>query len=661
MSGTSGSRSGVVVISEIGFVLLLFYQYLRMTSSTDLTRPVWYILYQYAENGSDIRVIAEDAIRLSDEAYLFEFRKAVRHDSANQLAGVDATALEVYTDYESFKANKKTLNVKDKIESLGKDSARPIVVLAPRAVGEAQFFGESLVIPDAEDVVLAKRARLGTTMVAVSTPEENLPVMIGLVNLSQAWEPVNGVYPIFTIPSEIASAFFSYRNADIPLYYRAAVGELRAFLSDPILTNAFVVGPPGTGKSTNTFAIIMTMCAKSDEIVWWVNPADNRAMRIIGYRIEIYTQVDLKHSRLSLFDGARMLVVDQFQATEEGTLKRLRIYEGSRSSSSPFLLIVLSSEGYDKPNERFFKRWPRFQMREWVLEDYGEALKNPAIEQALRKSFRRPNELSLNEQIKMKLFYAGVSARYMFEMSIEDIVEDVDSAWSVAGNRQDIVQLVVAKNSSSALNRLFFTTEETKAVEFTSEYVARRMADLQSADWILNTAKQYRHLIKSPGFLGHLFEAYVIQRLRRDDIELPESFMRQKGIAGIFNPSKLVFDRWLVPLKWQNPGFDAILIHHTGAIYYTAVFLQATVGKEHELTIQHFVDCLGQMTRDNQVVFNRVEIVFLAPLGHPKPLDIKKKDSYGLLMLHDSKWQHNVGAPDPVKTIYVDNSEVFVA
>ena len=141
--------------SEIVFVLLFFYQYLRMTSSTDLTRPVWYILYQYAQNGSDIRVIGEDAIRLSGEAFLFEFRKAVRHDSAYQLAGVDATALELYADYESFEANKKTLNVKDKIESLGIESLRPIVVLAPRSVGlivspkSIQIVDDSRVVPNA--------------------------------------------------------------------------------------------------------------------------------------------------------------------------------------------------------------------------------------------------------------------------------------------------------------------------------------------------------------------------------------------------------------------------------------------------------------------------------------------------------------------------------
>ena len=71
-------------------------------------------------------------------------------------------------------------------------------------------------------------------------------------------------------------------------------------------------------------------------------------------------------------------------------------------------------------------------------------------------------------------------------------------------------------------------------------------------------------------------------------------------------------DAWIMPAKWNQAGFDAVLISPTTR---TIHFFQVTRSLKHDLALRHFADCLKGL--DSQLNFEIV-INVVVPISNLK-------------------------------------------
>jgi len=255
------------------------------------------------------------------------------------------------------------------------------------------------------------------------------------------------------------------------------------------------------------------------------------------------------------------------------------------------------------------------QVESWTLDDYKAAMQNA--------SFAEDVEPSLSglcgdedEKLESKFYLAGHSARWMFALTVSEVLNSVCEHISRLADLKHVMKAVGTKHKHHAVNHLLFD-DGTKLV---SQYVTRLIAEKYSLQFVSQARKSA--LASNPSFDGWIFEAdFLIHVKLAEESHVPLSMCDEQGNGVFWNvakidsfdtieswsPTELKNDSWIIPQRWNQGCYDAVHYVGDGVVR----FIQVTRAHHHSLKLKHPVLFLKKLVESTNILITTVEMVFI--------------------------------------------------
>lgn len=280
------------------------------------------------------------------------------------------------------------------------------------------------------------------------------------------------------LASEVDDSRVMFVRSDVELLWNS----LDAFISKEKMRIFSVHGAPGMGKSSEVW---FWTCQKAKECdVLWVH--------VDKYKFA--TCVEFRGGSLYTFEANSAALTRIFSETTAG----LVIVDGFQSSFPQFsgginflpkkapqrkLVVVVSSLGADVRASHFGKgadEMMTWDLEPWTLDEFLRAcgsiefVKSVAHSLGLDLSQKRTEEETKEEArrlVKEKFYFAGSSARWMFNYSKEIVEQEILICIQRVANIQNLMDFTVGTRSHESQNHLLmnFRNGSMKDVFFVSQ------------------------------------------------------------------------------------------------------------------------------------------------------------------------------------------------
>jgi len=252
-------------------------------------------------------------------------------------------------------------------------------------------------------------------------------------------------------------------TADLVLFNRVSCGSQIDFILNVVIgtgANGYIYGQPGTGKSTTTF---WTACSLRNEwdIVWisldgglanivFIEENHFGSIRVSSDDLRRHVNVfisptgDRKTSK-------RILILDSLTITDSDNKKLMgQATAWAESDKGNRRLICVSSMGSNSHlNHKFLDNYSEHGVGLWTLEEYIKAVAEDKfwknVEHVFADISRGSND-SRTDLVSAKFYFAGTSARFMFEYSVFRIVNIIEKA---------VYSLSLAEKESTRADSIF--------------------------------------------------------------------------------------------------------------------------------------------------------------------------------------------------------------
>jgi hypothetical protein len=228
----------------------------------------WFLLVDAATKEA-YKGTSVDYVSLPETNNVAQFRKAVKNTHPNKLSSVDAADLKVYKNLICLKGadgetHQGPLKEDFSINGLGKSINEALIVVVP-------FTGESRIWIPFVDI-----------MQLLSSFKIHLQIALPIKKFKSDWIEKADNLPVatynpsvkfFRLPEAIVSGTQILAEKDHLLYCRAEFNDQFNFLQENVLKEGavgYILGPPGTGKSSTCLAFISTL-DRHDWVVTWIH------------------------------------------------------------------------------------------------------------------------------------------------------------------------------------------------------------------------------------------------------------------------------------------------------------------------------------------------------------------------------------------------------
>jgi hypothetical protein len=424
---------------------------------------------------------------------------------------------------------------------------------------------------------------------------------------------------------------------------------------------AEIMGSPGAGKSTVSWMFV-TLYQKYEptKVCTWVNLKMSIRIVIHGHKyfvekigndntnfekVMIPNSIDEGHEKctvdLIVFDGITANTTPRMMQSVAAVYS----HKGVESVSSVFIVTSLQSskvfQGFAVKaihvdpwslNDYFYMCQNSPTLKDWVLEFFQRDLYIPERERLGLES--ADNRLSF--LLQRKFYYAGGNARWMFDLTIAEIMEDVRRAVEFANDDTVFFDLQVGTAGMDAVNRLVCSLPTGERI-FASDYIIRFLLhqnpldrQLQSFIRFVNATNDIR---PNPALNGWVFEIDFVHHVLNNLGGLAKYFFMYEGTVKqpsvlrvhkvtifekdeleeeMFTRPLLEADNWFIPRTFNQGGFDAVHLVHVKNHQFSFRFYQIARGKKHDLKIHfmdHFLECFIQSMEKHIEAPFRIEIV----------------------------------------------------
>jgi hypothetical protein len=399
------------------------------------------------------------------------------------------------------------------------------------------------------------------------------------------------------------------------------------FLQEQVIDKAaqgWILGPPGTGKSTTTLAFAAIL-DKSKWVVTWIHLdriATTSCVRLEAGRKKVLSleSVDNLKSILNDCDSSKqhILFLDGYA---KGYEKFLRVANTwlSEDSCTRRIVVVCSMSirggNYDVYDHKY--KVQVFNVFSWKLDEYQKAAEvDPLfnnIEDKLDAHNAEPNteESNLRKSlVASKFCYAGGSSRYMFDFTTSEVIKFLDSAVSCVGDIRVYTTGMIGDNANNVVNRLFgrYYIGGSIHTRIISQYALFKASCKHGPELIKQLEQAVEHL-SNPTFEGWIFEFLFFAKLAKYGVKLYDADDKIEkqwapSVCSIFDPQLNEFPEfpdkeaiWLKPKKWNQGGFDAVFVDRKiGGV----CFLQITKGTSHDFNLYYFRQFFESLVNSNQ-------------------------------------------------------------
>ena len=437
---------------------------------------------------------------------------------------------------------------------------------------------------------------------------------------------VNGNF--LCIPQQLALNLNKGIKGDMILYSRESLKSQFAFLREDVINKGkkgWVLGPPGTGKSVAGFAFSRNLAA-SGWMVTWISFLDGLPATCVQFDVNQWYSGSICPGMHidELLEGRtnpyHLVFLDGYRDGHEASfvfLGECEHWARQQLAGERRRLAIVSSMCAHKSRqhsvERHFEK--EFYFDSWSLDELQAACDNEHILNAFNDFIDASTSAVKAERIAAKYYYAGGSARFMFEMTTNEVVSLFKQAMHEISNLSDYICKAFGDQSIRNILLGSHRNQEGDRYPFLiSEYAAIELGTRAGPDGVkaINAAMQPFH---NPAISGWLFEMQFFSTLTSKGLTLSDSnggilfWDKSQSLIQLQAPPSA--DRfagpefWMKPARWNQPGFDAVHVKPQSRL---VEFFQITHGTTNNFKIHYFAEFLSSLSKKSD--FN-IEIYFV--------------------------------------------------
>ena len=435
--------------------------------------------------------------------------------------------------------------------------------------------------------------------------------------------PLNQVNQVVDVVL-LASAGFTTEGEKVPtkavqLFTRQAVVQLWNHL-EKILDqekSVFITGDPGCGKSCVVWSWCCYKVTKGKTVLWIHTIAHEKSPRRVlllnGFNDEDRTFMGSTYILKNSLPKADILVLDGI--TADNITETFPLVDRKKYSST----FVVSSQQLQLKSEEAILT--KYMVHCWEKEDFIDAVKNEALLKWIRSTPDvLPNSGTVEEIVDFKYFYAGRSARWMFQYSIDQVKVVIGDYIDRCPDFDALAAGMSGTQSKEAINHLI-SKLPNKTVDLISLYATQQLLKKINSKSVVE-AKNL--LSRYPTCLGFLFEIVFLIQIRQGPLQF-------KGLDGKLeiwgyndqytldefsskDISTCAENDWIIP-NWNQQAYDFVqiyeLINTASTPQIKLRFVQLTKASSHKFNpspVQDFITEIGCRAEVTDVDF-----VFVIP------------------------------------------------
>ncbi|KAE8882915.1 hypothetical protein PF003_g32855 [Phytophthora fragariae] len=420
-------------------------------------------------------------------------------------------------------------------------------------------------------------------------------------------------------------------SAKLFLFCRDAAADLIAFLLDDVVRDGhtgFVVGPPGSGKSSTAAVFALALPRTSAWVVTWIHLIRDEppiCVRLEGNEKKTFKLLtpDLDDLVAILFEveDTKHHVVFLDGVTQNDTeLKVCTGWVRQKWDTRRLVLVTsMSSRRKVKLDDDAGKKAMQHNVPSWNLDEYLKAVEDDELFQSVlpyldasddeevptdAASMRTWRELILLS----KFYFAGGNARYMFGYPTATVMEALDDAVKAAVDNPPAAIGLVWEQSASVIARLYGSFGGNLGL--ISRYAATGLAVAGGAELVKRFASILRK-DSNAAVDGWIVDMYFFARIRKGGlvvyegenvVEFPQS------IVVVVDPTNLPVlptKCWLKPKRYNQGGYDAVYIDKDEGLER---FVQVAKNDRESFLIHHFKVLLDSLEKTALAAVNKLEI-----------------------------------------------------
>ncbi|KAG9402054.1 hypothetical protein AC1031_007750 [Aphanomyces cochlioides] len=461
---------------------------------------------------------------------------------------------------------------------------------------------------------------------------------------------------LFAMDASYLSCFRVQTPRDkLLLYCRRAFHDQVAFLTTQIERDGhlgYIVGSPSSGKTLTTLAFASTLDTTKWTVTWICIDGDDAPhcvrledgsirTRALSSYIELreifFDELDDDANHFVILDG-----VTHQHDEEQAILRRWR----RRKTATRRLVIVASratryrTKIYEDKQDGLVE----FKLHAWTLSECVEAVQEDDFFDDIRCHLNASyahvdisttiSSVVKTEVTESKFYFAGGSARYMFTMTTDAVINDLKQSIAAAsGGQLDPIL-------TESLDRLLihsFSSDGAHNADFLSAYAAAEVAlsgnqaliqklagmlkpsasptaNGWKAEWAFLSNLQFKGVVCLSDAKKTRIEYWSQAPLRRFDPTNAAHFDMLPTNAGV----------WLKPVKWSRGGYDAVFLDQR---HHLVRFLSVVRSESHSFNLEFMERFLMKLVESSSAFeIAVVEIVALTDskqLATSEPSDLE--------------------------------------
>ncbi|KAJ8327856.1 hypothetical protein O5D80_003253 [Batrachochytrium dendrobatidis] len=420
------------------------------------------------------------------------------------------------------------------------------------------------------------------------------------------------------------------------------------FLREKVIDNGilgWILGPPGTGKSTTALAFASTL-DKNDWVVTWIH------LYIDCYPVCVRLEGDSKKSQ-EIYDSNIDKLFDILHKVDESK-QHIVFIDGYTSNGQKH--IDVQQACYSWLEEDREKRR--------LEEEYIHAVQNDEFFNHVKAVLDSDLQIdsSREDLVRSKLYFAGASARCMFLFATKDVIQQTYGSITFVNDIFPYVKGTIGDQSNNVVDRLFSSSLVENDVfprktSIVSQFAGVMLAIKKGPDLIRKLANATRH-DGNPSMDGWMLEMWFFASLHYDGVKLFDENDNEVQTWPASNFKTLDINAfpalpenngvWFKPNKWNQGGFDAIFLDKGKGLVR---FVQVTDGNTHSFKIEYFHSFLLMLCQSPQSFeITCLEIIFVADQKERSTFKVAEPSVPG--MLTDFGWRLGEEL-DKVKVVFI--------
>ncbi|KAG9410024.1 hypothetical protein AC1031_018056 [Aphanomyces cochlioides] len=444
----------------------------------------------------------------------FDFLDAVKKENSQSLVGIDQSRLKIYANGEACRSGQKPLNEllkyddgEEHFAKYGKRKNDPLWIVVPspieskrqRTDPEERSLDFSVKDFASKEIKRGKCIKISGLNVLRSNQREKKEILMycreDTMRLKDKLDEVNALDALDN----------SYEDC----------------------RGVLIKGPPGVGKSITTWFWVCKQAA-SGKSVLWISVAIDSDPRLFRLTQEsthaiIFTDLDdISPYIIKATDD--IVVIDGVTKKERHVQLENKVFNvqvvGKRYAIS---VASMSVKRNDETHDQ--ARVQKFTASPWSWEEYCEATNNSDFWSSIRPYLENQELCNQDDEehkyddedhkydlVDQKYYYAGCSARWMFDYNVPQLIETIDTHFAQVGDVAAFFKALMGEESSIALNHLACEQYQGKRF-FTSKYIAILALD-KAGNVLVREAYEIAKALNNPSMVGWIVEMDFIQQIK---------------------------------------------------------------------------------------------------------------------------------------------------